>query len=448
MNLIVIVSDTLRRDYLSCYGNEWVQTPGLQALADEALVFDRCYVGSFPTMPMRADLVSGQYVFHTVGWAPLQPGVVPIQSIAARHGYVTQLITDHVQMLAPGMNYHQGFHGHRWIRGQASDRFITAPLEYDPPCALEKLRAPENWLDQYMRNISVRRTEADWFSPQTMQAGMDWLEANRAHDEFLLWIDTFDVHEPWTPPQWYVDLYDPGYEGEEIIYPRYDRCDYLTEAEIKHCRALYAGTITMMDRWIGKLLDRVRDLGLWDNTAIAFISDHGWYHGEHGYMGKHTVLDRKLGWPFYEEVAHIPFLLRVPGQFESGRSDVLVQPVDVMPTLLEVMGIEPPDGLDGSSALPALAGGAPPREIAVTSPLMSADATVRYYSTITDGRWTLIYAGENAEAELYDLDADPRQAQDVCAENRPIAEDLHNKHVALLQGIDTPGDRLALRRTL
>ncbi len=449
MNIIFIVCDTLRRDYLGCYGSSWVRTPSLDALGASGTIFDRAYVGSFPTMPMRADLMTGKYVFQNVGWAPLQAGYVPMQTHLRGAGYVTAMITDHVQMLAPGMNYHQGFNGVQWIRGQASDPHITDVIDVELPCAREKLRQPDNWVLQYFRNISRRRVERDWFSPQTMQAAMDWLDTNYRHEQFFLYIDTFDVHEPWTPPQWYVDLYDPGYQGEAVIYPRYDRVGYMSEAELQHARCLYAGTITMMDRWIGMLLDKVDLMGLRDNTAVFFISDHGWYHGEHDYVGKHTVLDRNAGWQFYEEVAHLPFMLRAPGLPEGGRSDILLQPVDVMPTVLELAGVEVPEGLHGKSILPALRGEGPaPREIAVTSPRMAESPEPRYYSTVTDGRWTLIYAGENALPELYDTQTDPQQKREVIAEHADIARELHARHVELLEAIDTPEERLKLRRTL
>lgn len=445
MNLVVIVSDTLRRDYLGCYGNAWVKTPNIDALAAESIVFDACYVGSFPTIPMRADLMTGKYVFHNVGWAPLQPGYVPFQNLLRANGRVTMMIADHTQFLAPGMNYHQGFTGVEWIRGQANDGWITDPIEFDPPCDLSKLRQPENWLERYMRNISRRRTEADWFSPQTFSKAVDWVEANRSHEKFMLYIDTFDVHEPWTPPQWYVDMYDPGYEGEKAIYPRYDRVGYLTEAELNHVRALYAATITMMDRWLGKFLDKLHDVGLWDKTAICFTSDHGWYHGEHGYIGKHTVLDRKAGWPFYDEVARTPCLLRIPGM-EPRRDDTLIQPVDLMPTFCELCGVEAHADIHGTSVLPALNGGEPPRAIAVTSGLLGTDPSVRSYSTITDGRWTLLYAGENADAELYDTRSDPRQQENIIAGNPDVARGLHEQHMELLEQIGMEEERLRLRR--
>ena len=449
MNLVVIISDTLRRDFLGCYGNTWVQTPSIDALARESIVFDRCYTGSFPTMPMRADLMTGKYVFQNIGWAPIPPRTPTLQGVLRNNKHVTMLVTDHTQMLSPGYNYHQGFDGVEWIRGQASDAWITDPIEVKWPCAKEKLRQPENWVQRYYRNISRRRTEADWFSPQTFTKAMEWLDSNHTHENFLLYIDTFDVHEPWTPPKWYVDLYDPGYEGDDVVYPRYDKSDYLTKAEIKHVRALYAGTITMLDRWLGRFVQKVRDMGLWDKTAILFTADHGWYHGEHGLMGKHTVLDPKNGWPFYEEVAHTPLILHLPGLKMGPRSNLLVQPVDMMPTLLEIAGLRPPEGLHGRSFLKPLKGEASPqRKIAVTSATLSTDAAFTVYSTITDGEWALNYGGESGEAILHHLPSDAGQERNVIRQNREKAVALHAEYLRLLEAVGTEESRLKLRRTL
>lgn len=447
VNLVVIISDTLRRDYLGCYGNTWVRTPNIDALADESIVLDRCYAGSFPTIPHRADLMTGRFNFPFRPWSPLPADEKPLQVLARRAGYVTALMTDHTQMLAPGYNLHQGFSAIEWIRGQAPDAWKSHRPRLQPPCDPAKLRQPENWLMRYLANIEGRRTEADWFSPQTFAAAMQWLELNRDHERFLLWIDTFDVHEPWTPPRWYVDMYDPGYEGEEVIYPRYDSADYLTDAELHHVRALYAATITMMDRWLGMFLDKLQAVGRWDDTAILFTADHGWYHGEHGLIGKHTVLKPKLGWPYYEEVAHIPALLRIPGR-EPCRADVLCQPVDLMATMCELLDVKPPPDIHGNSILPYLEGGDRPRTIAITSRMLPTDPEVREYSGITDGRWSLQYAGGNWPAELYDLEADPCQERNVIAEYPDQAKRLHEEHVAYLEELGMSEERLALRREL
>ena len=432
---------------MGCYGNRWIQTPNLDQFAKEALIFDKTYSGSFPTMPHRNDIMSGCYAFHAHGWAPLPRGAVVVQELLRQAAYVTMLITDHTQMLAPGMNYHQGFSGHQWIRGQGADRYITDPVPVEFPCDPEKLRQPDRLVAPHLRNVWYRRQESDYFVCQTMQAAVNWLERNYTHEKFMLYVDTFDVHEPWDPPRWYVDLYDPGYEGDEVIYPRYDFKEYLTEAELRHVLALYAGEITMMDRWVGLLLQKIKDLGLWEDTAVFFTTDHGWYHGEHGYIGKHTVLKRKEGWPLYEEICHIPLIAKIPGLMQGKRTSILNQPVDIMPTLLDLAGLSIPKGLHGRSMLPALRGEEEAcRDFAVASPTLSDDPEKRIYSTATDGEWTLIYAGDLAEPELYHLPSDPKQLKNIFEENKDLARGLLDRYLNLLEAIGTSEERLRLRQ--
>ena len=185
-------------------------------------------------------------------------------------------------------------------------------------------------------------TERDTFVARTMQRAADWLEANHTHEKFFLYIDTFDPHEPWDPPAHYVNMYNPGYTGEVIDHPIYDYCDYLSAEEIKHTRALYAGEVTLMDTWVGHLLEKVANLGLWEDTAVIFMSDHGHYIGDHGRIGK-SGQGPDGDWPYYEEVSHTAFMGYVPGSNAAGkRTKVLTQPVDFMPTILDLAGIKKP----------------------------------------------------------------------------------------------------------
>ena len=448
MNLILIVCDTLRRDYLGCYGNEWVHTPALDGLAAEGVTFEHCYVGSFPTVPQRHDLMCSNYVFHTTGWAPIAAGNTTLQERLRAEGYVTQFISDHAQLMSPGMNYHRGFDGVEWVRGHIADRWRTEPVEWELRCDPGKLRQPEHWVKPWSRNYQVRDTEDDWPSPKTFHAAEQWLERNAAQEKFYLLIDTFDVHEPWLPPQHYTDMYDPGYEGDEVVYPRYDHAGYLTEAELQHARALYAGSITMMDRAIGRMLQKLDDLGLAEDTAVAFTSDHGWYHGEHDYIGKHTVIEPKKGWQFYDEVARVPLLMRAPNLPEGLVSHALTQHVDIAPTLMEVMGLEAPEDTHGVSVLKTLAGGRGPRPVAVTSPKLDVDEDMRLYNAVNDGEWTLQHAGTLAEPELYHTSEDPGQLENVIDKHRDEAERLHAAYIDYLEQLGVREDLIDRRRPL
>ncbi len=273
MNFVVIVSDTFRRDHLGCYGNDWIHTPNLDRLASESLVFDQARTASFPTVPNRRDVLTGRFTFTYCDWAPLPPDEVVIAEVMGEAGYTTMMILDTPHIVAHGYNFSRGFQGWEWIRGQEHDEWRTSPKDPELPCAPEKLRRPDTTVKQYLRNVSDRTSEEDYFVARTMRSAMRWLEENRDSKPFFLYVDTFDPHEPWDPPRWYVDLYDPGYEVEEVIYPNYAPCDYLSEAELKHARALYAGEVSLVDTWVGRLLDRVDELGLRDDTVVIFTTD-------------------------------------------------------------------------------------------------------------------------------------------------------------------------------
>jgi len=469
MNIILIVSDTFRRDHLGCYGNNWIHTPNLDTFAKRAIVFDRAYAASFPTLPNRHDIYTGQFTFAYSKWAPLPKDEVVLAQLLRQVGFVTQLIVDTPHMLKDGFNYDRGFDGWWWIRGQEDDRYMNSPREVRLPCDPHKLRGGASVVTQYLRNVSMRRFESDYFVAQTMAAAANWLELNYdQHEKFFLHIDTFDPHEPWDPPKYYVDMYDPGYEGGEVIYPRYGHCGYLTEEELNHCRALYAAEVTMVDRWIGRLLQKIEDLGLLENTVVIFTSDHGFYLGEHNLIGK--TFDHLSGGsvPLYEEVTRIPLMIRLLGSEGGKRCKALVQPPDLTPTILEIAGTkaQAPRTMQGLSLLPLLMEkDVTCRDFAVTSSSIIDGPIAGYRITMTTDEWSLIYRGQvedvlrdrpgwrmnlkqleskvgKIENELYHLSKDPKQTHNVFNDQKNIAEQLHLKLVKFLETIGTKEEYL------
>ena len=271
------------------------------------------------------------------------------------------------------------------------------------------------------------------------------------HENFFLYVDTFDPHEPWDPPKHYVDMYDPGYKGEVIDHPVYDYCDYLSAAEIKHTRALYAGEVSLMDTWVGLVLDKVENLGLWEDTAVIFMSDHGHYIGDHGRIGK-SGKGPDGDWPYYEEVSHTAFMGYVPGSKAAGkRTKFLTQPLDFMPTILDLAGVKKPKGLHGLSVAPILKGQSPKvrHKVAVTSATLPRRADQRVCSSITDGNWTLHYRGPDWPAELYDLRKDLAQKRNIYNwRNMSVARRLHKAYLEVLKDAGTPEEKLVLRMEL
>ncbi len=478
MNIILIVSDTLRRDFLGCYGNGWIRTPNIDRLAQESIIFDKAYTASFPTVPHRRDLVTGRYTFTYSDWSPLPLDEKVMADSLRKAGYVTMLIADTLHIFKDGYHFDRGYDGWIWIRGQENDRYSTAPIDYRFPCNTQKLRSPYDSMRQYLRNVSERRYESDYFVARTMTEAARWLEQNRKHERFFLHVDTFDPHEPWDPPRWYVDLYDPGYEGEEVTYPAYGPCNNLTPEELKHTRALYAGEVTMVDSWVGYLLRRVDELGLRENTTIVFTTDHGFYLGERNLIGKSIITESTMSLvPLYSEVAHIPLIIRVPGARPS-RNEALVQPPDLMPTILELAEAEAPETMQGTSLLPLVRKeNVAWRGLAVSSPSLIHGPIAGQRVSVITKEWFLIYCGQISRAlreapperrtkivdglerlqkitgerprnELYCLPKDPAQTNDVLNENRDVAEQLHVELVRLLEAMGTRKEVLNYWRRL
>ena len=463
-NVIVIVSDTMRRDALECYGGKWVKTPRLSAFAKSAVQCDKAFLGSFPTVPCRHDLLTGQYTFTFKPWSPLDRDTVTLQDVLRSAGVYTALIVDTPHPFRPDYNYQRNFDHAQVNRGQEGDPFVREAIPVKLPCQAKKLREGEYVVTQYLRNVSRRKVEEDYFCARTLRDAAEWLDKSHRRQPFFLYVDTFDPHEPWDPPKSYVDLYDKDYDGEEVIYPRYDRWrDFLSERELKHCRALYAGEASMVDRWVGQLFEKIEKLGLLDNTLVVFLADHGFYLGEHGYIGKALIRDTYQSLPLYSEVCRVPWLLHFPGCKAGGKIDALVQHPSLAPTVLDFLGIKRPESFAAPSLWPVLQGKvAKATDVAISAPALSYRGLTRPHpterSSITDGRWLLIYgcagtgdpkdetasvdgkkrliaplSGEKLAPELYDLETDPGCTKNIITDHKDRARDLHRQFTAFLK---------------
>jgi len=261
LNVIVIMLDSLRPDHLGCYGNPWIKTPNLDRFAKESTVFERFYAEGLPTLPVRTALFTGRYTLPFRGWQRLEPDDIPIAEILWDAGYTTALISDTYHMHKPGMAYERGFDYVLWIRGQEADPYIL-DAEVDISKWHEKnwsvplfpgvsIEENKKQFIQYLKNRAHWKGEEDHFVAQVMKAAVDWLrnQVERGRrDKLFLWIDNFDPHEPWDPPEEYYNLYaPPNYSDKPIIFGG-GFAEYFTDDEIKHIRAQYAGEVTLVDK--------------------------------------------------------------------------------------------------------------------------------------------------------------------------------------------------------
>ncbi|KPK82818.1 MAG: hypothetical protein AMJ81_09150 [Phycisphaerae bacterium SM23_33] len=424
MNIILLVIDTLRYDFIAADGNNWVRTPNLDRLAQRSWVFDRAFASSYPTIPHRTDVMTGRLgrPFHP--WMPLRFDLPTLPRALAQAGYCTQLIHDTPHLVNGGHNFDWPFHAWTFIHGAEVDRpwiddaALTCLDNWKQDPLLDFAGDPDcrtitnHTLVTYTRANRKRRRPEDWNAARLFLTAAEWLRDNARRDNFFLWLDCFDPHEPWDAPPEYVLMYDqtPGYDGR--IDPRIflrlpPGPDYDAAAEQirQRKKALYSGKVSWVDRWFGEVLAALAETGLDKNTAVIVTSDHGTNVGERGRFGK--------GWPVYEQEAHVPLMVHVPGR-GRGRSDITVQPQDVFATVLGIARAASPEQTDGHDALAAAESGSPwPRDAALagraahawaenpTAPLFTVFDKQEYlvWSPRPEDCRLFRYGGEDAVAE-------------------------------------------------
>ena len=214
MNVVVIVNDTQRWDYLGCYGNNWIKTPNLDKLASESAVFDYCYAEGLPTIPTRTTFFTGRFTFPFRGWQRLEPTDILLAEVLWNKGYTNALITDVYHMHKPTMAFERGFDFTQHIRGHEADPWVLdESIEVDVDRyhkAHGNDKSVRAQIAQYLRNIHWWRGEEDTFVARCVNGAAKWLEEQPKKDNLFLWLDCFDPHEPWDPPEPYRSMYvDP-----------------------------------------------------------------------------------------------------------------------------------------------------------------------------------------------------------------------------------------------
>ena len=440
-NIIVLITDTFRHDNLGDRARRQVRTPELDRFASlRASEIGGFYMNSFPTVPHRTDFTSGVLGWPHYGWqqrSDSSPNHLPV--MLSKQGYTTQLICDCPHLFANG--FQNGFDASFQHPGQEGYvRLLRMNEQIPNAIPPEKTRADGKLgkrlvdLHRWTNNIGV---EEETFSYKTAATTTRWLEENHRSGPFFLWVDMFDPHEPWDLPEYLVRHYDPTYDGPPMLHPNYGRSSVYSDAELKNLWAHYAAESELVDRHIGRILQKMDDLELWQNSVVVLMADHGISIGEHNRTGKSNrdEADNRY-WPIYPEIGHAPFF--VAGESSEGtiRNDIsldlIAQPIDLVPTLCELAGvnIEPPQPLEGRSFAEAvLAGSGQHREYAVSGCHVEAPGgkPPRGCTTpfvVTD-RWGYAPVGADGSAELYNLDNDPFTEQDVAGSHTDVVAEVH-----------------------
>jgi len=424
MNLIIIIADTTRADHLGCYGSTSVKTPNLDQLAAEGVLFNNCYADGLPTIPMRRVLMTGKTILPVKdgpAWRPLDDEDVTIAQVLTRKGYTTGFIADTYHYFKPKMNFHRGFKSWKWIRGQETDQYESGPRsKFDPkkhmPAHLWS-QGYDNKMRQYLMNTQDRRSEEDYFCAQSFRSGMDWLERNKGDKPFMLLIDTFDPHEPWDAPERFQKMYHDNYPNERFLFGYGVRNKDIRPEDLPAIRGLYAAEVTFVDHWVGKFLDRVRDLGLIDNTIVVFSTDHGTHLGEEGCVQKTAGLLNGC-------VERVPLIVRHPDpQFAGRQIDGLVSHTDYMPTFLFMLGVAGPKEMTGSNFWALVTGEAESIHDRVFTGYSN-------FASVHDYQWHYFQniRGKNQGKgpALYELKNDPKMTRNVIKEYPEVVAEMQN----------------------
>ncbi len=375
-NALVYLTDTLRADRLRVYAPDTrVETPGLSAWAREAAAFLAGHTQENWTKPSCATLLSGLYPWEHR--ATTEDAVVP----------------DGVELLSERLRA-EGLHTGAFVaNGFVSDRFGFR----------QGWGSFRNYVREGLRN-QARFVAGDVLA---------WLDARPTDRAFFLYVHSIDPHVPYMPPAEDLARYDPEpYEGP-VDFGR-DRALLesvksgslaLSARDRVRLEALYDGEITYHDRHFASVMQGLERRGLADDTIVVFTADHGEEFWDHGSVGHgHSV---------YEELIRVPLIIRWPGVTDgAARIDAPVGLVDVMPTILDALGLEIPDTLSGRSLGPLLRGAAP------SAPTFSLTGFMDGWRAVVAGRWKLVQR-TTAHYALYDLAADPREQTDL-APTRPL----------------------------
>jgi len=375
-NAIVVMLDTLQFNYLGCYGNTWIKTPNIDNFAGQGVLFENAYTEGLPTIPCRRAMLTGRYTLPVKGWSQLDIKDTTIADLCWGQPVETYLVHDSGPFRLPKFGYSRGFdhvyflHGHETdhqyyaydelnSRFKAEDYYEDHVLEKADEILGENVMRPLlNQVECHLKERQHWRSDADQHSAVLMREAVSRLEKVDKTKSFFMWIDCFDPHEPWDAPSVYDPdqkcPFDPDYKGKDMFLPIQAHVEGLyTDEELHHIRMLYAEKVTVVDKWFGHLMDNIHHLGLDLNTMVLLVSDHGspMGKGEHG----HGIMRKCRPWP-YEELAHVPFILRAPGLPMGKRVKSFVQSCDVAPTVLEWLNLEIHPSMQGKSLFPLAQG--------------------------------------------------------------------------------------------
>jgi len=407
-NLILISLDTLRPDHLNTYGYTRNTSPFMAEFAGDSVVFEQAFSQSPKTASSHMTIFTGLY-----------PSVHGVENLSERN----RRLSDEIPTLASLLSL-RGYRTEAVVGGGN----VSGKLGFD--------RGFEN----YQETTELR---------DPIEQGERIVERlAKSSESFFLFVHTYQVHDPYVPDPEFAELFsDPDYAGEIIgsreelervaggqeYWQQYNaywsRVDPTSEADAQHLRDLYDAEIRFTDDLLKSFFDRVDELGLFSNTVVVVLSDHGEEFFEHG-SALHNTL--------YREVLHVPLIFRLPdslGIDRAQRRQEIVRLIDIKPTIMELLGIPVPDHVQGTSLVELMQGrgGSP-------LPVFSERIQGAKRFALQVNGWK--YIRERGHEELYDLRNDPEETNNLAGRNESELRDLRRQADDLVRANEALGREL------
>jgi len=441
-NILFVAIDDLRPE-LGCYGADHIQSPNIDQLAEQGVLFKRAYCQAPHCGPSRASLLSGVHTRRHEGTPmnpeQLAPGKMTLPAAFRQAGYYT---------VGNGKIYHQ--------------REDDAESSWsEPPFSLVNGKEENNHLTFHEKesgNYILKKNQRGPFfeapdlpdhtyiDGQTCEKTIKDLRRLAAMDQpFFLACGFVRPHLPFYAPKKYWDLYDreqlaladnryrpknapKALKGSGEVHSYHDRGIKYNSTEFHRiARHGYYACVSYADALVGKLLATLDELGLRDNTIVVLWGDHGWHLGEHDFWGKHNLLHNST---------HAPLIIRAPGFRKGVKTDGIVELLDLYPTLCELAAIDPPGHLEGQSMVPLLRDpGLPGKRAAYTKWRDGLVAITRDFTYTEFG---------DKECMLFDRTKDPDENVNVAGKSE-YTEVVKKMRRLLLPGADMAMDRPAIK---
>lgn len=473
-NILLITSDQQHFDTIGAFNSE-IETPNLDRLVKQGTTYERAYCPNPTCTPTRASIITGMYPSQHGAWTlgtKLSEDKPTVGNYLSEAGYKTALFGKaHFQQLKqteayPSLEsdpllsdlpfwkeFNESFYGFDHV--ELARNHTNEHLVGQHYAVWMEEKGCTNWRDYFLAPTGNMDPEIKhkwdipeefhyntWIAERTNTALEDYVEKD---ESFFVWASFFDPHPPYLVPEPWCDMYNPekltipkGRAGEHENNPPHfqmtqeidpDFSEYkesghdihgyqshvdVSEEEHKQLTATYYGMITMMDKYIGKILDKVDELGIAEETIIVFTTDHGHFFGQHGLQYK--------GGFHYEDLIKVPFIVKYPGQKNKGiKSDSMQSLVDLAPTFLDIANLPIPYQMAGKSQKNVWLGEVESVRDHVICEFRHEPTTI-HQKTYVDKRYKITVYYNQTYGEIYDLEKDPEEYNNLW--DKPAYKDL------------------------